>query len=299
MGAVKLLRRALLVLVGLLLATFAVNLAMTYVFVAERPTPTFPGARTPLFIAHQGGEQLAPSNTMTAFDLASSLGADVLETDIHLTKDGELVTIHDDTVDRTTDGKGRVDSFTYAQLARLDAGYTFTDLQGRTSFRGKGSTIPRLDDLFSKYRDKHLFNVEIKAAYPGIEAKLWALIQRHGLAKKVVVVSFDQAIVDRFNAVSGGRVALGAGKAEATRFALTHKFWLPGFYRPQASVLQLPTESSGFNLMDGRLIDGAHRLGMQVHYWTINDEATMRKLVELGADGIMTDRPDLLKKVLG
>lgn len=297
MGAVKLLRRALLGLVGVLLAAFLVNLVLYYVFVPSRPVPTFPGAETPLFIAHQGGEELAPSNTMVAFEQAVALGADVLETDVHQTRDGELVAIHDDTVDRTTDGKGRVDSYAYADLARLDAGYTFRDLQGRLSFRGKGARIPRLEELFVKFPGK-LFNVEIKAAYPGIEGKLWGLIQRYHLERKVVVVSFDQQIVDRFREVSGGEVALGAGQAEATTFALTHKFWVPGFYRPQASVLQLPTESSGFDLADKRLIDGAHRLGMQVHYWTVNDEATMRKLIALGADGIMTDRPDLLKKVL-
>ncbi|MFI6323855.1 glycerophosphodiester phosphodiesterase [Nonomuraea sp. NPDC050556] len=293
----KLLRRALLGLVAVLLAAFLVNLAMYYVFVPARPVATFPGAATPLFIAHQGGEELAPSNTMVAFENAVALGADVLETDIHQTRDGELVAIHDDTVDRTTDGKGRVDSFAYADLARLDAGYSFRDLQGRLSFRGKGAKVPRLEELFVKFPDK-LFNVEIKAAYPGIEEKLWGLIRRYRLEDKVVVVSFDQGIVDRFREVSGGRVALGAGKSEATLFALTHKFRVPGFYRPRASVLQLPTESNGFDLADERLIEGAHRLGMQVHYWTVNDEATMRELIALGADGIMTDRPDLLKKVL-
>ncbi|NUT43988.1 MAG: glycerophosphodiester phosphodiesterase [Thermoactinospora sp.] len=295
----KLLRRILLGVVALLAAAYLVNLALLFVFPAGRPVQTFPGARTPLFIAHQGGEQLAPSNTMAAFDLASSLGADVLETDVHLTRDGQLVTIHDDTVDRTTDGHGRVDSFTYAQLRELDAGYRFTDLAGAASFRGKGVRIPLLEELFQKHAGKHLFNVEIKAPYPGIEAALWALIQKYGLASRVVVVSFDQAIVDRFNTLSGGSVALGAGRAEATTFALTHKLFVPGFYRPQASVLQLPTSSSGFDLADPGIVEGAHRLGMQVHYWTINDEATMRELVELGADGIMTDRPDLLKKVLG
>jgi glycerophosphoryl diester phosphodiesterase len=271
---------------------------MFLVFRPQRPVQAFPNARTPLFIAHQGGENLAPSNTIAAFDLASSLGADVLETDVHLTKDGELVAIHDDTVDRTTDGTGRVDSFTWDDLKKLDAGYDFRDLRGEYGFRGKGATIPRLEDLFARYAGRHLFNVEIKGAYPGIEAKLWALIQKYKLEKKVVVVSFHQELVDRFSELSEGRVALGAGEGEARNFVLSHKLGVPGFYRPQAGVLQLPTESSGFDLADRKLIDGAHRLGMQVHYWTINDEATMRELIALGADGIMTDRPDVLKNVL-
>jgi glycerophosphoryl diester phosphodiesterase len=295
-------RIVLLLLATTLIVIFIIHSLMYYVFVPKQPA-TFAGLKTPLLIAHQGGEQLAPSNTMLAFDLADSLGADVLETDLHMTKDGELVLIHDATVDRTTNGKGRVDSYTLNELKQLDAGYYFQDLQGQYSYRGKGATIPSLEELFIKYGTKHYFNLEMKDAYPKngpsqIEAKLWALIQKYHMEQRVVVTSFKQELIDNFNTLAGGKVVLGAGEAEAAKFVLTHKFWLPGFYRPTSSVLQLPTENRGFNLKDKNLIDGAHRLGMQVHYWTINDKKTMKELIALGADGIMSDRPDLLKEVL-
>ncbi|RAV09225.1 glycerophosphodiester phosphodiesterase [Paenibacillus contaminans] len=295
-------RSALRIVLAIIVTVLIVHTFMYYVFVPKQPD-VFQALQKPLNIAHQGGELLAPSNTMAAFDIAHSLGVDVLETDIHMTKDGRLVTIHDATVDRTTDGKGRVDSFTLEELQKLDAGYTFEDLKGEKSYRGKGAYIPELDELFAKYGKEHYFNIEIKDTYPKtgesqIERKLWELIEKYGLEKKVIVNSFDNGIVKRFNEFAGNKVAIGAGKSEVVKFVLAHKALLPGFYRPGAQVLQIPTENSGFNLKTRSLIEGAHRLNMQVHYWTIDDKAEMKELIELGADGIMTNRPDLLKEVI-
>jgi glycerophosphoryl diester phosphodiesterase len=290
------------ILLALVLAVIIVHACLYYVFVPAQP-PVFPALKKPLNIAHQGGELLAPSNTMVAFDQAIALGVDILETDIHMTKDGSLVLIHDNTVDRTTNGSGRVDNYTLAALKKLDAGYKFQDLQGNYSYRGKGVTIPTLEELFSKYGTTSYFNLEIKDAYPQngpsqIEAKLWDLIQKYHVEKKVVVTSFRQDLIDHFNHLAKGKVLLGAGREEVTVFVLTHKFWFPGFYRPSSSVLQIPTENSGFNLKDRNLIEGAHHLGMQVHYWTIDDKQTMKELIEMGADGIITNRPDILKELL-
>jgi len=265
--------------------------------------PILTGARKPLNIAHQGGELLAPSNTMAAFDLAASLNVDVLETDIHMTKDGQLVLMHDATVDRTTNGTGRVDSFTLAELKKLDAGYKFVDLQGNHSYRGKGVTVPTLEELFAKYGARFYYNVEMKDAYPKngpsqIEAKLWALIQKYHLEQHVVVASFHQNLLDNFVKLSGDKTPLSAGEDEVTRFVIANKVMLPFFYRPQANVLQIPTDEKGINLIDPLLIERAHTLGLQVHYWTVDDPATMRRVIELGADGVITNRPDLLKEVL-
>ncbi|WP_409341895.1 glycerophosphodiester phosphodiesterase [Paenibacillus sp. MBLB4367] len=295
-------RTGLRIVLAFIALALIVHTVMYYAFVPKQPD-VFQGLKKPLNIAHQGGELLAPSNTMTAFDIAHSLGVDVLETDIHMTKDGQLVTIHDATVDRTTNGKGRVDSFTLEELQKLDAGYSFKDLQGETSFLGKGAYIPTLDELFAKYGKDHYFNVEIKDTYPKsgesqIEQKLWDLIRKYKLERKVIVNSFDNGIVKRFNKFAANQVAIGAGKSEVIKFVLTHKAFMPGFYRPGAQVLQIPTSNSGFNLKTRGLIEGAHRLNMQVHYWTIDDKAEMKELIELGADGIMTNRPDLLKEVI-
>ncbi|WP_442601708.1 glycerophosphodiester phosphodiesterase [Paenibacillus sp. KN14-4R] len=289
-------------ILGLIIVIIAAHTVMYYGFVPKQKD-VFVGLKKPLNIAHQGGELLAPSNTMPAFDVADSLNVDVLETDIHMTKDGHLVTIHDATVDRTTNGKGRVDSYTLSELQKLDAGYQFKDLKGEYSYRGKGAYIPTLEEVFAKYGSKYHFNVEIKDSYPigkpsEIEQKLWDLIRKYHLEDKVIMNSFDNGIVQKFSALSGDRVPLGAGKAEVIKFVIANKIFLPGFYRPSSQVLQIPTADSGFDLSTKRIIENAHRLNMQVHYWTIDDKPTMKKLIELGADGVMTNRPDLLKEVI-
>lgn len=295
-------KKFLIGLVLLLVTVYAINFIMYFLFVPKQ-SDVFSGLKKPLLISHQGGEHLAPSNTIPAFDLAREYSTDVMETDIHMTKDGHLVAIHDATVDRTTNGTGRVDSFNLAELQKLDAGYHFKDLDGKYSYRGKGVYVPTLEELFERYGKDYYFNVEIKARYPQeeesqIEQKLWELIKKFNMQSKVIVNSFDNSIVQSYEKHAKGESPLGAGRKEVTKFVVTSKAFLKGFYRPSSQVLQIPTEDSGINLKSKSLIDDAHRLNMQVHYWTINDKATMKELIELGADGIMTDRPDLLLEVM-
>lgn len=294
----------LVLLLLLLLAISAVIIVLhtlLYRVFFHKIPPIFPELQKPLLFAHQGGELLAPSNTMAAFDTAHSIGgSDFFDIDVHMTKDGHLVGIHDATVDRTTNGHGRVDTFTLLELQALDAGYHFQDLQGQYSYRGKGVRILALEDIFYKYGKDYYLHFEIKDTYPKhkpslIEAKLWALIQRHHMEKRVIVASFQQGIVERFNRLAGGQVVMGAGRAEVTQFVLAHKLHLPGFYRRKSHVLEIPTASSGFNLKDRKLIEGAHRLGMEIYYWTIDDKDEMRELLEMGADGLFTNRPGILK----
>lgn len=288
---------ALILLVGI------VHTLLYFVF-SRKQAPVFPELKRPLFLAHQGGELLAPTNTMTAFDKADEIGgSDFFDIDVHLSKDGHLIGIHDETVDRTTNGHGRVDAYTLEELQQLDAGYYFQDLEGQYSYRGKGVKILALEDIFKKYGQKYYLHFEIKDTYPKngpsqIEEKLWELVRKYHMEKRVIVASFEQEIVDRFHRLSGGQVVMGAGRAEITRFVLAHRFHLPGFYRRKSNVLEIPTSSRGINLKDRRLIAGAHRLGMEVYYWTIDDPAEMRELIELGADGLFTNRPDLLKALL-
>lgn len=289
----------LLILVGVIYAVHA----FLYVSFSHKQQSLFPEIKRPFMLTHQGGELLAPTNTMTAFDLAHEIGgSDFFDIDIHLTKDGHIVGIHDETVDRTTNGHGRVDSYTLEELQQLDAGYHFQDLEGSYSYRGKGVQILAVEDIFGKYANKYYLHFEIKDTYPQngpsqIEEKLWKLVQKYHMEKKVIVASFDQAIVDRFKQLSGGQVVMGAGKAEITQFVLAHKLHLPGFYRRKSNVLEIPVSNSGFNLKDRKLIDGAHRLGMEVYYWTIDDKAEMRELLEMGADGLFTNRPDIFKEL--
>ncbi|MGH2507611.1 MAG: glycerophosphodiester phosphodiesterase [Ktedonobacteraceae bacterium] len=295
---------ASLITIVVIIAIIALVHMLLYVaFSRKVENPIFPELKKPLMLAHQGGELLAPSNTMAAFDLAHKIGdSDFFDIDVHMTKDGYLVGIHDATVDRTTNGHGRVDAHTLAELQALDAGYYFQDLQGEYSYRSKGVQIFKLEDLFYKYGHRYYLHIEIKDTYPKhglsqIEVKLWALIQKYHITQRVIVASFYQRIVNRFHRLTAGQVVIGAGKAEITQFVLAHKLHLPGFYYRKSHVLEIPTTSSGFNLKDRKLIEGAHRLGMEVYYWTIDDKAEMRELLEMGADGLFTNRPDILKEL--
>jgi glycerophosphoryl diester phosphodiesterase len=264
----------------------------------------FPELPRPYLFAHQGGEALAPTNTMAAFAVADSIGgSDFLDIDVHMTRDGHLVGIHDPTVDRTTNAQGRVDAYTLEEIQQLDAGYWFRDVQGEYSYRGKGVKIPSLEEFFEVYAKKYYLHFEIKDAYPKnapsqIEAKLWTLIQRYHMEQRVIVASFHQAVIRRFRQCSQGKVVIGAGRPEVTNFVLANKLHLSWLYRPFSQVLEIPCESAAINLKKRSLIEDAHRRGMEVYYWTVDDVSTMEELLVLGADGLYTNRPDLLKTVI-
>jgi glycerophosphoryl diester phosphodiesterase len=270
--------------------------------VDKRPEHPFFQTDRPLVIAHQGGELLAPSNTMTAFQQSVDLGVDVLEFDIHITKDGHLVTIHDPTVERTTNGKGYVHDFTLSDIQKLDAGYHFEDLNGELSYRGKGAYIPSLEEVFKTFPEMRMV-IEIKDDNPKdrieeISQKLWSLIQQYNKEEQVIVASFDQEIIDKFDKISDGNVALSAGEAEIKKFIILKKLFLANLYKPNADAFQLPTEESIFNLASPGIIKEAERRNVNIQYWTIDDKETMVQLLEDGANGIITNRPDLMLEVL-
>lgn len=292
--------KSLLGLLGVFVVTY---LLLFYVFVPEREThPFFKHYDEPLIIAHQGGYHLAPSGSIAAFDKAVDIGAHVLEYDLHITKDGYLALIHDPTVDRTTDGSGEVAAMTLKEVQALDAGYSFKDLSGEHSYRDQGVYIPDVREMFERYPDK-LHMIEIKDTNPyermdEIITTLWSLVEEFDMQDKVLVAAFDSFILDRVTELTNGQAATGGGKKETTKFVITHKFFLQPFYFPKVDSFQLPLEQAGFDLTDKKLIKGAERLNQQVHYWTINDKDVMLTLLENGAHGIITDRPDLLREAI-
>jgi glycerophosphoryl diester phosphodiesterase len=283
-------------------AVIAVLLIINFFPVTKINEKPFFKNNRPLVFAHQGGELLTPSNTIAAFTKAADMGVDILDTDLHITKDGYLVAIHDPTVDRTTNGHGKISEMTLSEIQRLDAGFHFKDLNGNYSYRGKGAYIPTAEELFQKFGDFR-WSMEIKddnppGRYKEMARKLWALIQKYHMEDKIIISSFDQTILSTFNQYAKGRVAVSAGRQEVTKFVIFHKFFLRDLYQPQTDAFQIPTDNSGFDLTDQKLIDGAHRRGMNVIYWTIDDPKTMKKLIDSGADGIQTNRPDLLINLL-
>lgn len=295
-------KRSLQVFKYLITALVIFLVAINFVPVKKMSEKDFFKNNRPIVIAHQGGELLAPSNTMAAFTNAANMGVDVVETDLHITKDGHLVAIHDPTVGRTTDGHGKVADMTLEEIQKLDAGYRFKDLQGDYSFRGEGVYIPTAEEMFQSLGNIRI-EMEIKDDNPPerideMAAKLWALIEKYHMEDKILVASFDQDILTTFEKYAKGRVATSAGRQEVKSFVIFHKFFLRNLYTPHVDAFQIPTEDSGFDLTDKKLIDGAHRRGMQIHYWTIDDPKTMKILLDAGADAILTNRPDLLLKVL-
>lgn len=256
----------------------------------------------PIVIAHRGGVALAPENTIEAIKIAEEIGVDVVEVDIHMTKDGYLVLMHDPSVDRTTDGTGYVHEYTLEDFLSLDAGYNFVDIHGNYSYRGLGVYKPTLKEVFERFPNMK-FMLEVKHTNPAhlhddIARELWSLIEEYNMENNVLVTSFDQKILSRFNEYAQGQVALGTGRQVAFNFVMSHKFFMRNLFQPTGDVIQLPRKNKYFNFFTKSLIDGAHRLGLDIHYWTINEANTMREMIDLGVDGIITDRPDVLINIL-
>lgn len=297
-------KKALKIL-GLLIAMVAAAWLVIFMWpVKARPERAFYRADDPevLVIAHRGGRGLAPEGTLTAFDHAVSLGADVLEFDTHLTKDGHLVVIHDNTVDRTTNGTGKINEMTLEEVQDLDAGYQFTNEKDEYAFRDQGIYIPTVEEVFQKYPNMR-FLIELKDTnapemYEEMIQELWHLIQNYQMEDNVMVGSFAHEINERFEEVSKGNIPIGAGEEEVRDFATKHVARLNGLAASNVDSLQLPTEGDGFDLTSKNIIQSAKARNISVYYWTINDKETMNELIDKKVNGIMTDYPDLLIEVL-
>ncbi len=264
---------------------------------AERPFIA-QGPDAPLVMAHRGGRGLWPENTLAAFEQAVALGVDVLEMDIHRTADGALVVLHDSTVDRTTDGNGRVDGLSLAEVKALDAGYAWTADDGQTfPYRGQGITIPTLKEVFVAFPEM-LMNIEIKPDEAALGAPLCRLIRDHGMADRVLIASFHADAIQAFRQACP-EVATTASESEVIPLFALSKLCLEGVYSPRAQAVQVPEYQSGLHVLTPRFVDAAHGRNLVVHAWTINDAEDMRRLLDLGVDGIITDYPDRLMQVLG
>ncbi len=262
------------------------------------PANPFATPKGLIVFAHRGGSRRWPENTMLAFQNAADLGVDALELDIHSTADGELVVIHDPFVDRVTNGSGAVHDYTLAALQRLDAGYWWTEDGGRTyPFRGQGITIPTLADVFGAF--PHLWiNIDIKQANPPIVQPLVALLHACGVVAQVCVGSFHTATIAAFRRACPA-VATAASLPEAQQMLVLSKLGLGRFYRGGAVAMQLPEVERRLRVITPGFVRTAHRHRTAVHVWTVNDVPQMRRLIDMGVDGLMTDYPDLLLKLLG
>jgi glycerophosphoryl diester phosphodiesterase len=280
-----------------LLALFAIALAAAVLAIGPvvEPLPAHPfwSEPGPRVIAHRGGRGLWPENTLPAFRNAAALGAHVLEMDLRHAADGEIVVLHDEAVDRTTDGRGRVAAMTVAELQRLDAGYRWTADEGRTfPYRGQGIAVPTLRQVFAALPEARM-NLEIKPGGPAMAAPLCALIRSHGMTRRVAVACVDQQAIDAFR-VACPEVATAATRNEVARFALFSAALLGQRFVPPAPVLQVPERVGPVRLLTARFLRDARRLNVKVEVWTVNDPGDMQRLLALPVDGVMTDYPDRL-----
>jgi glycerophosphoryl diester phosphodiesterase len=253
-------------------------------------------AKRPLLFAHRGCSKNFPENTLPAFARAIALKIDALELDLRLTADHQLVIFHDPEVSRVTNGHGFIQDFTLKELKILDAGFFFQTPDGDYPFRGQKLTIPTLDELLETIPGIRL-NIDLKnQAYIAAE-QLLRIIQERQLFEQLLVGSFNHEILTYFRKISQGQVATSASNREVWRWGLSQKlgFTWPGQLAMDA--LQIPTRHRRFDLTTPRFIRAAHRHGLQVHYWTINIAPEMVRLLDAGADGLMTDDPELLVQV--
>jgi glycerophosphoryl diester phosphodiesterase len=254
----------------------------------------FAGAPPRLF-GHRGAAGVAPENTLPSFRRAVADGVDVLELDVHATRDGEVVVLHDPTLERTTDGVGPVASLTFAEVAALDAGHRFSADGGRTfPFRGQKIRVPRLVELLRALPDVPL-NVEIKPEGADIIAAVVRMVR--ATRTRIVLAAEHDVIMQAIRAAAPDLpTSLATGEVAAFIGAL--QMGEPPPLPVGAVALQIPPTFGDVTLVDAASVAAAHRLGAEIHVWTINDPAEARRLLGLGCDGIMSDVPHLVHPVI-
>jgi glycerophosphoryl diester phosphodiesterase len=236
----------------------------------------------PLAFAHRGahGPEGPGENTMAAFQAAVDLGYRYLETDVHLTADGVVVAFHDDHLDRVTDRTGAIADLTWAEV-------------GQASVGADGSRVPRLDDVLSTWPDVKV-NIDPKA--DDVVEPLAEALRAAGAVERVCCGSFSDDRLARLRDLLGPGLCTSLGPKATAKLAAA-ALGAPVRHLP-APCAQVPTHIGPKRLVTARFVRAAHALGLQVHVWTIDDEAEMAELLDMGVDGLMTDRAALLRGVL-
>lgn len=253
--------------------------------------------RTRMCRAHRGGAGQWPGETLYAYEQAAKLGVDVLEMDVHSTSDGELVLMHNSTVDETTDGTGPIRRFTLRELKKLDVGYRWTSDGGRSfRYRGKGIMVATLKEVFEAFPQARM-NIEIKQSQPSLIEPFCKMIHDHGMANKVLVASFWDGVMKEFRRQCPG-VATSASTPELLQYVVRNNALVGDSYRPNTDALQVK-DKVPLSKLDREFVEKAHRRNLVVHAWTVNNIDAMERLVADGVDGIITDYPGLLLALLG
>lgn len=261
------------------------------------PLPALPPAlarmltpEVPVVIAHRGGSALGPEETLPAFAASATAGADMLELDVHATSDGVVVCMHDESVDRTTDGEGLIRELSFAQLRALDAGFQYTPDEGRSfPWRGRGVQVPTLEEVLRAHPHRP-FIIEIKQTEPPIVDAVLEVLRDAGAMERVILASFD---TDTLAAVRA------APDAPATSLSMAevvdYVFFAPEDAPPPDRFLHVPPEALGLDLVTPESLARAERLGLAVQVWTIREMAEAERLRDLGVHGMMGPDPAMLR----
>lgn len=252
----------------------------------------------PTSLAHRGASAHTPENTLEAYRLAVKSGAGGLELDVHMTRDGQVVVMHDDDVDRLTDGAGLLREKSLQELENLEVGYRFSPDGGSTfPYRGRGLKIPTLQEVLQQFPNTPI-NLDIKEDQAGFEQAVLRIIQENGAEDRTFVASQKHRVVRKFRKLSGDAVLTSSSQLEVGMFLLLSRLRLESLLRPSYVALQIPTSHRGIELVTPRFISAAHNLGVRVDVWTIDEPKEIHRLLDLGADVIMTNRPEVLTEVL-
>lgn len=235
----------------------------------------------PLAVAHRGGTEAAPENTLAAFRAATEQGFRYLETDVHLTADGVLVAFHDDELDRVTDGTGVLAALPWSEVRQARIGGT--------------EPIPTLDELLEAFPEAR-FNIDPKSDH--VVVALVAALRRHGAVERVCIGAFSDNRLRRLRSLLGPDLCTSAGPREIAALVASSRTGAP---RPGGAgyrCVQVPVRHRRVEIVTPAFVATAHAAGCPVHVWTIDEPDEMHRLLDLGVDGLMTDRPSVLKQVL-
>ena len=245
-------------------------------------------------IAHRGGAFEAPENTLEAFANAASVSPNVIfEMDIHFTKDQQIVVIHDETVDRTTNGHGFVKDLTLAQIKELDAGYNFKDQKtGEYTWRGKGVKIPLLSEVFDKFPDRRML-IEVKPNSSELAEAFYNMAKKYNRLDKTVFTS-EHGPVIRYQRTLDASILTAAPSDEVLKAVMLASIGLEAWDKMPADMFCIPEKQDGIQVFSQELLREANKRNKKVFIWTIDNESDMSRLIKENVNGLITDRPKAL-----
>jgi glycerophosphoryl diester phosphodiesterase len=250
--------------------------------------------RRPQVFAHRGGSALAPENTTAAFDNGLALGADGLELDVHLSRDGVVVVHHDARLDRTTNLNGALADHTADELARADAGYFFRppDRPGETfPYRGQGIGVPTLEAVLTRYVDVPIV-IEMKVNTTEFARAVVDVVRRRSALDRVCLGCFGRGVLREARRIEPA-IATSAAREEV-RWALYRSWCHWPVTRVGYAGYQVPEWAGRTRVVSARFVGDAHRAGLGVQVWTVDGEADAGRLLDWGVDALITDRPDII-----